>query len=282
MDNITAAMAKDDEENLHFQLGTTNPTLMDKPFWKYMISNAHLTAFCSGKRGMLPVYCFARFGATQTYLKDGRLICIGGEHEDSYDPDFQIYNDVVVIKNPHIVKSYYSEPPVPRNFLRSNSASHPNSPLRGEMLGTNNVNDVTIYGYPQDVFGPTDFHTATYVRNKDKQKSIYIIGGTCSIYHKDYLRPLCIDNPHPENTRVYRLNLSDFSINKVKMSGDIPKDCCTHKHTAKLLTIGDRQVIEIKISQEEFRNCIKKNGINHPKCYGLDVESGVWSIFNYS
>lgn len=40
-----------------------------------------------------PVWCFNRFGATRTKLPDGRTVCIGGEHEDFYDPDFYIYND---------------------------------------------------------------------------------------------------------------------------------------------------------------------------------------------
>lgn len=39
---------------------------------------------------------FRRFGRSSTLLADGRLVLIGGEHEDSYDSDFCIYNDVVV------------------------------------------------------------------------------------------------------------------------------------------------------------------------------------------
>lgn len=39
-----------------------------------------------------PVRCFQRFGSTVTVLPDGRLVHIGGEHEDEYDPDFCIYN----------------------------------------------------------------------------------------------------------------------------------------------------------------------------------------------
>ena len=55
------------------------------------------------------------------------MICIAGEHEDYYDPDFCIYNDVVVLG------------------------------LDGS---------VEIYGYPKDVFPPTDFHTATLVGDR--------------------------------------------------------------------------------------------------------------------
>ena len=49
---------------------------------------------------------------------------IAGEHEDSYDPDFYIYNDVFV--------------------------HHPDGTIQ-------------IYGYPEASFPPTDFHTATLV-----------------------------------------------------------------------------------------------------------------------
>lgn len=42
------------------------------------------------------IWCNDRFGASLTQLLDGRFIQIGGEHEDHYDPDFCIYNDVIV------------------------------------------------------------------------------------------------------------------------------------------------------------------------------------------
>jgi hypothetical protein len=65
-------------------------------------------------------------GQTRTELADGRVVCVGGEHEDYYDPDFCIYNDVVVL----------------------GPADH-----------------VEI-GYPREVFPPTDFHTASLVGNR--------------------------------------------------------------------------------------------------------------------
>jgi hypothetical protein len=43
-----------------------------------------------------PFWSWQRFGRTSTKLPDGRVIHIAGEHEDSYDSDFCIYNDVVV------------------------------------------------------------------------------------------------------------------------------------------------------------------------------------------
>ena len=71
-----------------------------------------------------PIWTFERYGATRTELPDGRVICIGGEHEDYYDPDFHIYNDVVVFEPEGVIE---------------------------------------IYCYPKEVFQPTDFHTATLV-----------------------------------------------------------------------------------------------------------------------
>lgn len=71
-----------------------------------------------------PFWSWQRFGRTSTPLPDGRVIHIAGEHEDSYDADFCIYNDVVV--------------------------EHPDG--RRE-----------FYLYPREVFPPTDFHSATLV-----------------------------------------------------------------------------------------------------------------------
>lgn len=74
-----------------------------------------------------PVWCFARFGISHTRLPDGRALCIAGEHEDFYDPDFCIYNDVIVLEHDLCV---------------------------------------AIYGYPEAAFPPTDFHTATLVGDR--------------------------------------------------------------------------------------------------------------------
>lgn len=73
------------------------------------------------------VWCFDRFGQSFTLMPDGRTIMIAGEHEDSYDPDFCIYNDVTV-------------------FHADGS--------------------IQVLGYPYKVFEPTDFHTATLVGDK--------------------------------------------------------------------------------------------------------------------
>jgi hypothetical protein len=74
-----------------------------------------------------PFWSWQRFGRTSTALPDGRVIHIAGEHEDSYDPDFCIYNDVVV-----------------------------------QYAGGRRE----FFLYPKDAFPPTDFHTATLVGRK--------------------------------------------------------------------------------------------------------------------
>lgn len=74
-----------------------------------------------------PGWTLRRFGQSCTPLPDGREFLIAGEHEDSYDPDFFIYNDVIVRE---------------RN---------------GEF---------EIFGYPTKIFPPTDFHSATLVGNQ--------------------------------------------------------------------------------------------------------------------
>ncbi|XP_037049390.1 uncharacterized protein LOC119083706 [Bradysia coprophila] len=267
----------------HFRFGTQNPTLMEEPFWKYMICNPQLTGYNARKDSQhqldfhKPVWCFARFGATQTYLPDGRLVCIGGEHEDSYDPDFQIYNDVVVIERPRVVKGHsFCAPPIPSNFPVAKN--YQNDKFNEEMLGTSNDKHVTIYGYPLNVFPPTDFHTATYVL-MDGKEYIYIIGGTgcsCEGFHKP---ESCSTDYHLNNTRVFRLCVSDFSIERVETTGNIPRGC-TYTHSATLsLTVFGRPVIDIEVSPEVIMRCSSPGWENHNRIYRLEIETGVWTIF---
>ena len=82
--------------------GTANPSIMNNPFWLFQVSPKGIdawsarAAFGNTKDPFTdtkdPVWCFNRFGGTRIKLPDGRIVCIGGEHEDSYDPDFCIYN----------------------------------------------------------------------------------------------------------------------------------------------------------------------------------------------
>lgn len=112
------------------QRGERNPTPITNPFYLAQIRSFE-SAYGGMKTWMVegrnpyklrPVFSFDRFGRTVTRLPDGRLVLIAGEHEDGYDPDFYIYNDVCVLDD------------------------------RG---------NVSYFTYPEQDFPPTDFHTAT-------------------------------------------------------------------------------------------------------------------------
>jgi hypothetical protein len=165
------------------RFGTSNPTRMDNPVWEWLIWSRK-TAYQAAhefqgdqrfKGG--PTWCFDRFGRTTTPLPDGRLLLIAGEHEDYYDPDFYIYNDVVVI--------------------------HPDE-------------SVAIFGYPRDIFPPTDFHTATLV-----DEAIFIVG---NLGYPEQRRA--------GHTPVFRLNRQTFAMEQIETSGDAPG--WIHRHTATL------------------------------------------------
>jgi hypothetical protein len=110
--------------------GSANPEPAMEPFWQEQIRTfasgygGGRQPFLSGELVYEPpsVWSFDRFGQSITRLPDGRWVLIAGEHEDHYDPDFCIYNDVTV--------------------------------LDGE-------GGVAHYLYPREVFPPTDFHSAT-------------------------------------------------------------------------------------------------------------------------
>ena len=88
--------------------GTANPSKMNNPFWLFQASPQGLSGWNTREtfgntedsfaHTADPVWTFERFGATRTRLPDGRLVCIGGEHEDGYDPDFCIYNGEVILR----------------------------------------------------------------------------------------------------------------------------------------------------------------------------------------
>ena len=113
--------------------GSANPERMNNPLWEWLIE-CRLNAYQANNTfngpspfDAGPMWCFDRFGQSVTQLADGRTVLIGGEHEDYYDPDFYIYNDVVVKQADGRVE---------------------------------------IYGYPHDIFAPTDFHSATLAGNR--------------------------------------------------------------------------------------------------------------------
>ncbi|MEM9321143.1 MAG: hypothetical protein AAGA70_19375, partial [Pseudomonadota bacterium] len=161
--------------------GEANPENQTNVVWSWLTRTrawpyaAHKAAGTGKKKS--PGWCFSRSGRSKTELSDGSVIYIGGEHEDHYDPDFYIYNDVV--------------------HLRPDGS-------------------IEIYGYPTEIFPPTDFHSATLFGDE-----VFILGG---LRYPD-------DRDHSD-TLVFRLQLSDFSIHRVVAHGNAP--CWLHHHTAEL------------------------------------------------
>jgi hypothetical protein len=139
-------MTESDEASIaqaRVRYGTTHPEWVRNDLWEQSIREGwtayglrkHLGfEFSGGPRDFAdsgyrestaaPFFSWERFGRTSTPLPDGRVVHIAGEHEDYYDPDFCIYNDVIV-----------------------------------EYAGGRRE----FYLYPKDVFPPTDFHTATLI-----------------------------------------------------------------------------------------------------------------------
>ncbi|KAK8098267.1 uncharacterized protein PG998_013753 [Apiospora kogelbergensis] len=244
--------------------GNTNPEIMNVPFWSAMVASQNYPygAYCvleklntfpnynsTGDfldtmseedlikaeeekqlvapgpyhRYRRPTWTFAeRFGQTRTELPDGRVVFIAGEHEDFYDPDFHIYNDVCV-------------------FDDDSNAS--------DLGGA-----TTIYGYPREVFPPTDFHTATLVTGTP---NIYVIGNTGNP-----------DQRRPGETPVFRLDTRDFSM---------------HAHTAYLVEEGT--AIRVVGNKNKYRKSMvwvedaeKKNAlVDFEGEYLLHLETGRWS-----
>jgi hypothetical protein len=218
------------------RFGTTNPELMRMAFWEWMIRGGGdfadirrepkfkgfgpcharnaFKALASREEG--PVWTFDRYGATRTTLSDGRVVYIGGEHEDFYDPDFCIYNDLVVLTP---------------------------------------SNQIEIYGYPAEIFPPTDFHTATLVQNR-----LFVIG---ALGYKDARRP--------GETLVHTVDLSSYEISTVQTSGDKPGWIYEHQSSfdgGSVITLRGGQVIEEHGGEQVYRRNFDE--------YSLDVNSRVW------
>lgn len=165
------------------RFGNSNPERMRVPFWEAMVhcgEDAYFAAQTFGDDSLEradAVWCHRRFGMSLTPLPDGRWVEIAGEHEDHYDPDFCIYNDVIV----HDGKG-----------------------------------GIEIYGYPEELFPPTDFHSATLAGDW-----IYLIG-SLGYGHE----------PTPKETQVFRLSTRDWSMERVVTTG--PSPGWIHGHAAQL------------------------------------------------
>ncbi len=133
-DEYTLLSNEDYLAGRYVEYGEDNPTLINDKFKLAMIKSGaspwDVTKLFDPERDIYegkPIWNVQRFGQSFTRLPDGRVIEIGGEHEDYYDPDFQIYNDVIA----HDDKG-----------------------------------NIELYAYPKKIFPPTDFHSATLVGDK--------------------------------------------------------------------------------------------------------------------
>jgi len=230
-----AFSAADYNELARPRYGKTNPEKIDNPMWLAAISSGETayeirvqnddTASGEGVGSALssyreqtdgPVWTWQRFGRTTTRLPDGRLIHVGGEHEDWYDLDFCIYNDVVV--------------------------EHPDGRCE-------------IFGYPMDLFPPTDFHTATLVG-----ETIWIVG---NIGYRDLRRW--------GETQIFALHTRSLVMERVS-SIDCPS--WLHRHWAELISereivVGGGSLIELTGEGNELTR-------DNRACFVLDLATMAW------
>jgi ankyrin repeat protein len=202
------------------RFGTRNPELIVEPFWEGMIRSgiSAYEAGCllGGTRDDSPIWCANRYGQSITFLGDGRIIQIGGEHEDWYDQDFCIYNDVFV----------------------------------HQPDGT-----IHIFGYPESLFPPTDFHTATLVGNH-----IFIIGSLGYQGTRQY-----------GATPVYLLDTGTFQIEALKVQGMPPG--WIYGHRATLRNENEICIVEGEIVTSDGST---ETHVNNDWSFILNIKHLVW------
>lgn len=146
---------------------------LTNPVWRWLIES-NISAYMGNEHFKGPDsydgnagWCFNRFGRSLTVLPDGTKIIIAGEHEDHYDADFFIYNDVVIAR--------------------------PDG-------------QIEIFGFPEEHFPPTDFHSATLVGGE------LILIGNLSYPH---LRRI-------GETQVYAYDVGANRFRRIETCGDAP------------------------------------------------------------
>lgn len=161
--------------------GTRLAEDLSNPYWSWLIRSGESSWAANEHFGGpssydgTPVWSAERFGQSTTQLPDGRTLLVAGEHEDHYDPDFFIYNDVIV--------------------------RHPDGGIK-------------VLGFPEDVFPPTDFHSATLMGGK-----LILIGN--------------LGYPHQREagkTQILVLDLDTWKIRNQPSAGDAPG--WIHRHDA--------------------------------------------------
>ena len=202
--------------------GATNPERMQEPFWEGMI-RAGICGFEAGRlfvpespHALSPVWCAMRFGQSITFLPNGRIVQIGGEHEDFYDPDFCIYNDVLV--------------------------HGPDG-------------SIAIFGYPEDVFPPTDFHTATLIDG-----GIYVIGSLGYVDRRRY-----------GATPVHRLDVETLRMERLEAGGDAPG--WVYEHRADRIGASQIRISGGKVVTSDGK---QETHADNTAAFILDVERMLW------
>ncbi len=206
------------------RIGMANPQRLTNAAWTWLarhkemnayVANAHFAGPSSMAVG--PCFCANRFGQSITDLPDGRVFAIAGEHEDYYDPDFFIYNDVIV---------------------------------------TDAAGRVEIFGYPREVFPPTDFHTATLVGNR-----IIVIG--------------CLGYPSqrdPGTTPVFAVDTTTLAITRLTTTGMLPGRIFNHEAE---LAADARTIVIRKGERAMLVHGAEKICDNHDD-WSLDLETLTW------
>ncbi|MEW4567854.1 hypothetical protein AB1L88_08300 [Tautonia sp. JC769] len=169
-------------EQRHRRFGRSNPERMRLELWEWIVRERLYPVKLRKHYGLDvypddgPDWCAGDLGQPRVELPDGRILRVAGEYEDYYDPDFCIYNHVIV-QTPD--------------------------------------DAIEIYGYPREVFPPTDFHTATLVDDR-----LILIG---NLGYPDERRP-CM-------TPVFSLDLNTYRIDPVATLGDAPGWISSHSAT---------------------------------------------------
>jgi hypothetical protein len=180
---------------------------MTNPVWVWMIEES-LSAYHANKtfdgppsKEAGPCWSWQRYGRTETTLPDGRLIRIGGEHEDYYDPDFYIYNDVVV---------------------------------------SDRTGRIEIFGYSEEVFPPTDFHTANLAGDR-----IIVIGN------------LSYPRLRKDRAQVLVLDTNRYAFDHIATTGDGPS--WLHSHSAELAEDGEAIIVRGGVTEDPNLRLLVEN-----------------------
>ena len=115
--------------------------------------------------------------------------------------------------------------------------------------------EIEIYGYPKEIFPPTDFHTATFVGSQ-----LIIIG--CTGYQGDRIL---------RKTPVYSLDLSNYRICEIETSGEMPGWISRHRAEVNVegaIIVQGGRVFEGNQDRQRY--------IRNDEDYALDLQAASW------